>query len=222
MSYTPIEWETGDVVTAEKLNKMDEEISNSANPFLIEFNEFNSSTTTYDEIIEAVNDGKKLYAVIETEVGRQYSEVDEMVMSNGAFVGRCCFTTPEFSADFTVTPQQYTVCVITSIHELFTVINGATIRFNDLNELLATYDIIVTEDVSVAEYVTDKTYAQIHQAIRANRPVFFVKAENGIITYETPVGIYENPSSSSFRILMANGDFYETDEPDTVMQYHPW
>ena len=35
MSYTPTNWATGDTVTAEKLNKMEQGIENAADPFIV-------------------------------------------------------------------------------------------------------------------------------------------------------------------------------------------
>ena len=35
MSYTPTEWQTGDTITAEKLNKMERGIENANNPFIV-------------------------------------------------------------------------------------------------------------------------------------------------------------------------------------------
>ena len=35
MSYTPTEWQTGDTITAEKLNKMEDGIENANEPFLV-------------------------------------------------------------------------------------------------------------------------------------------------------------------------------------------
>ena len=35
MSYTPTNWQTGDIVTAQKLNNIETGISNAANPFIV-------------------------------------------------------------------------------------------------------------------------------------------------------------------------------------------
>lgn len=35
MSYTPTEWQTGDTITAEKLNNMEQGIENSNSPFIV-------------------------------------------------------------------------------------------------------------------------------------------------------------------------------------------
>lgn len=35
MSYTPTEWQTGDTITAEKLNKMENGIENANSPFIV-------------------------------------------------------------------------------------------------------------------------------------------------------------------------------------------
>lgn len=64
MSYTPTEWATGDVITAEKLNNMEDGIVGSAKVLFIEVNEetgvFNK---TWNELKNALSDGVLCLAV---------------------------------------------------------------------------------------------------------------------------------------------------------------
>lgn len=48
MSYTPTEWKDGDIITAEKLNKLENGISTSASPLIIYLESTNNHTTIID------------------------------------------------------------------------------------------------------------------------------------------------------------------------------
>lgn len=66
MSYTPTNWQTGDTVTAEKLNKMEAgiELANDAFVITLTPTEQDFSGTidkTYDEIVASVNSGVKIF-----------------------------------------------------------------------------------------------------------------------------------------------------------------
>ena len=66
MSYTPTNWQTGDTVTAEKLNNMEQgiELANDAFVITLTPTEQDYSGTidkTYDEIVSAVNSGVKIF-----------------------------------------------------------------------------------------------------------------------------------------------------------------
>lgn len=69
MAYTPTEWKSGDVITAEKLNNIEEGISESSSSdiFVVKFTQ-NGSTWTADktlsEINSAVGNGTPVIGVI--------------------------------------------------------------------------------------------------------------------------------------------------------------
>ena len=64
MSYTPTNWQTGDVVTADKLNKIENGVANGGGVLILESNisentiELNAS---YNDIKEAVLSGKNIF-----------------------------------------------------------------------------------------------------------------------------------------------------------------
>ena len=64
MAYTPTEWKNGDVITAEKLNKIENGIKDIPNDdFYITITYVNSEVTmdkTFEEITEAYTQGKRL------------------------------------------------------------------------------------------------------------------------------------------------------------------
>ena len=58
MSYTPTEWKTGDVITAEKLNNMESGIFGSAKVLFVELNtETGAIDKTWNEINSAIASG---------------------------------------------------------------------------------------------------------------------------------------------------------------------
>lgn len=56
MSYTPTEWETGDVVTAEKLNKLEQGVANSGGSGLIVGTTFSDNVLTFDKTYKQIHD----------------------------------------------------------------------------------------------------------------------------------------------------------------------
>lgn len=64
MSYTPTNWQTGDTVTAERLNKMEQGIKN-ADSFIVTITQetFYVADKTYHQISDAVTAGNSIYAV---------------------------------------------------------------------------------------------------------------------------------------------------------------
>lgn len=80
MSYTPTEWKTGDIVTAEKLNKLEEGVASGGGGgggiFWINVtwddNDVGTLDKTFNEILSAVGDGLlpivKLYDVGDEQV----------------------------------------------------------------------------------------------------------------------------------------------------------
>ena len=70
MNYTPTDWKTGDLITAEKLNNMESGIAGGQELFIIHAtgiaNEPGTQTTpvidkTHEEIIDAIQHGKMLF-----------------------------------------------------------------------------------------------------------------------------------------------------------------
>lgn len=94
MAYNPTEWETGDVITAEKLNKAEEGIA-AASPFIIhivvdEATEAVSLDQTYGAILAAQLAGKYC-PVIQPEVpdifpAAPYGFVYKTYESNGSYI----------------------------------------------------------------------------------------------------------------------------------------
>lgn len=79
MSYIKTQWKTGDVITAEKLNKIENGIVGLENNgvFLIEFTVTGSSAslnTSYNQLKQAVMSGKKILAA--TNMDGEYSVTD--------------------------------------------------------------------------------------------------------------------------------------------------
>ena len=66
MSYTPTNWQTGDTVTAERLNKMEGGIQAALDPFIITCTPTNpdysgTTDTTMADIVEAYNAGRDIW-----------------------------------------------------------------------------------------------------------------------------------------------------------------
>ena len=80
MSYTPTQWQTGDTITAEKLNNMESGIENVNNPFIVTLTptaqDFSGTMDkTVAEINEAYTAGQKIvFRVILSAT--EYMEVD--------------------------------------------------------------------------------------------------------------------------------------------------
>ena len=78
MSYTPTNWATGDVITAEKLNNMESGIEGGQELFIIHATGIASvpgTTTTpvldktYNEITNAIQNGKIPFVIADTIAG---------------------------------------------------------------------------------------------------------------------------------------------------------
>lgn len=77
MSYTPTNWQTGDTVTAEKLNNMESGIAAAVNPFVVTLTptaqDFSGvMDKTVGEIFEAYQNGKRLLFSLVAGVGTHY------------------------------------------------------------------------------------------------------------------------------------------------------
>ena len=78
MSYTPTEWQTGDVVTAEKLNKLENGVMSGALYMLVTYDENTGISTldaSYDDIISAINNGQMIFCKTEAppRIGNNYT-----------------------------------------------------------------------------------------------------------------------------------------------------
>lgn len=64
MAYTPTEWKTGDIVTAEKLNKLENGIMSGAQYIPITHDDYTDISTleaSYNDIINAINNGQMIF-----------------------------------------------------------------------------------------------------------------------------------------------------------------
>ena len=62
MSYTPTTWQTGDIVTSGKLNKLENGVASSGSALVVHANEYGMLDKTWKEIHDAMLDG--LVAVV--------------------------------------------------------------------------------------------------------------------------------------------------------------
>ena len=90
MSYTPTNWQTGDTITAEKLNNMEGGIENAINPFIVTLTptaqDFSGTMDkTVAEINEAYTAGRKIVFRVYSDATR-YNEVEAAVVyKNGSY-----------------------------------------------------------------------------------------------------------------------------------------
>lgn len=78
MSYEPTVWETGDVVTAQKLNKLENGVANSGGGGITAVCKFSVywDDTAGDEVIECDKSYTELNAILTDADGPVYSEID--------------------------------------------------------------------------------------------------------------------------------------------------
>ena len=88
MSYTPTNWQTGDTVTAEKLNNMETGIENAANAFIVtltptalDYSGTMDKTTA--EITAAFNAGQRILFALNTGVDVVYFYASEWYETSG-------------------------------------------------------------------------------------------------------------------------------------------
>lgn len=82
MSYTPTTWETGDIITAEKLNNMESGIAEAGNVFLIGLTTENTVfTKTFGEIKSALINGCLIAVAINGD-GAEYQMIPRSIMKN--------------------------------------------------------------------------------------------------------------------------------------------
>ena len=60
MSYEPTVWKNGDVITPEKLNKIEQGVAGGGGALIIEYNRKGALDVTYQDILDAVNEGKRI------------------------------------------------------------------------------------------------------------------------------------------------------------------
>lgn len=89
MAYTPTAWETGDVVTAAKLNKIEGGVDTANNPFIVTLTptseDFSGTMDkTIAEIVAAYEAGKQIVFELVAGPGIYYSSVCTNVNRNGS------------------------------------------------------------------------------------------------------------------------------------------
>ncbi len=103
MAYTPKEWENGDIITAEDLNKMEQgisEASEGSEAFVITFTNNSSdpynptfvTDKTFDEAVDAYNSGKTIRAKITGLPTRVQDIALQSVNYDNGVVDRMFFT----------------------------------------------------------------------------------------------------------------------------------
>lgn len=97
MSYTPTEWQTGDTITAEKLNNMEDGIENANEPFIVTLTPTaqdysGTMDKTVAEINAAYEAGRKIVFRVYSSAAR-FNEVEvTVVYKDGSY------TYPSFNA----------------------------------------------------------------------------------------------------------------------------
>ena len=85
MSYNKTTWQTGDIVTAEKLNKLEDGVADASEVFIIGLQEDAPTTldTTWKEIHDALISGKLVVRIeIDDEFNAVYSSIVSSVREN--------------------------------------------------------------------------------------------------------------------------------------------
>lgn len=91
MSYTPNTWATGDTITAEKLNNMEQGIA-GAGGVLVATMTYPESTfnKTWQEIYDAMADGRAVFAKVvmdnEYQTGISFSPVIAAISASGSYL----------------------------------------------------------------------------------------------------------------------------------------
>ena len=94
MNYTPTEWSSGDVITAEKLNKLENGVASGggeSNDFVVSFQNHPQqenkriSDKTIEEIYDACKAGKTIYGIYIIDSGDGvYYNVDKFYLSSAS------------------------------------------------------------------------------------------------------------------------------------------
>ena len=81
MAYEAHEWETGEVITADRLNHIEEGIESESEKFIVTFSSNNnnelSADKTLQEIYDAWNGGKRVFGAKYTGIGFAYFPLTE-------------------------------------------------------------------------------------------------------------------------------------------------
>ena len=82
MSYTPTEWKTGDIVSSQRLNKLEEGVKDAYGVMVINNND-NTLDKTWQEIYDAIGAGK--LCVVRTTLGETIRSVG--IVSSASSLG---------------------------------------------------------------------------------------------------------------------------------------
>lgn len=77
MSYTPTEWKTGDIISAEKMNKIEKQLT----PVIIKINNNQTIDYSYNDIKEAVESGRNILLYYDSDY---YIPIHSMKLSYDA------------------------------------------------------------------------------------------------------------------------------------------
>ncbi|MEE1348442.1 MAG: hypothetical protein U0K36_11285 [Bacteroidales bacterium] len=80
MSYTPTEWKTGDIVSSQRLNKLEEGVKDAYEVMVINNND-NTLDKTWQEIFDAIGAGK-LCVVRQIDATRRTSAIVTLVSNS--------------------------------------------------------------------------------------------------------------------------------------------
>ena len=103
MSYTPTEWNSGDVITAEKLNKIENGIAGSgtnsdSSPIIVEAiwnytGGYSTLNKTWKEINDSFAEGNVIYINIPNTIGVTHAIVTNTVAHQGQYgIGGVCLS----------------------------------------------------------------------------------------------------------------------------------
>ena len=212
MSYTPINWQNGDIITAEKLNKMDRGWDTSYTTLFTETvttvadGGFNSEYLTYafaenpPETLTITFDGTD-YECQKTEPG--YGEFDQdgpdftnypfflMIVVNG------------YCRLFTETAGTYTISAKTS----------SVVCSDEFEKAVKTAagGFLVVHEV---DGTLDKTWQEIHDAIILNPVVIVFERDDGVLANYVYQASIRQSASDNYVILTIFEDLYATDSVD--------
>ena len=196
MAYTPINWQTGDVITAEKLNKMDNDWGVQNTPL------FNETVTTAE-----LNEGEGIYGgvltysqlidadtITVTFDGTDYS-CNRIDAFDNHYYGGFTESGPDFSvypfliesnADvntiYTETAGTYTVSASSD-----TVVCGDNFT-SAVQSIAGVFYITATWDETGRGYSLDKTYEQIEAEYNSGKLCRIISSNNSFITDLAPFG----------------------------------
>lgn len=174
MSYTPIGWQTGDTITAEKLNKMDPGWSVETGSQTL----FNDSVTT--ESSEYGNEAEVSMTQITADTitvtfgGTEYTAAKLVVEGASGYGG----VDAEWNYDFT----EYPFAIVSATgNTVFATETAGTFSFK-IDADVTTYDAstafteIVARIVPVFRaYAAATTWQEVHDAVKAGKIVYIIK-----------------------------------------------